>query len=37
MRLARKSIEYEAFANSALRLDLFSGELTEFYAALFAE
>src|ERR1700693_1720527 len=37
MRLARKSIENKAPADSALRLDLFSGELTEFISSLFAE
>jgi hypothetical protein len=37
MRLARKSIENAAFANSALRLDIFSGEFTEFFTSLLAE
>jgi hypothetical protein len=35
MRLARKSIEDPASANFALRLDIFSSELTEFLPSLF--
>jgi len=37
MWLAWKGIENKAPANSALRLDFFSSELTGFFASLFAE